>query len=329
MSDKKFKLYGIYCPKTSELCYVGITVRSLSTRLNEHLRKPTNKNMKLWINQLSNDGLKPNIGLIKHYSTYDELVKEETKYIIEGGETLFNMCEGGIKNYMLGKTHSEESKRKISEALKNRVMSEDELLKRCKVIKELWSNDEWSIPIREQMRHRMVGNKYNEGFHHTDEFKKIKSEQMLNNTFSKGLKHTEEYKKYMSQINSGKNNPNYDKSPTKEVLQERSRKVKEMGTFKGKNNPNFKFDIKHKDLEHLFLIDVKTTKEISDIYGCTTATINKKLRLFKIKRDKPNKYGLNIYEILNHRVNKLTLNQIGDIYGCSGKYISKYIKKHE
>jgi group I intron endonuclease len=186
-----------------------------------------------------------------------------------------------------------------------------------------------SDETKEKMRQRMLGNEYNKGFCHTDEFKKRKSKQMLSNTISKGNKHTDEYKIYMSQINRGKNNPNYGKSTPKDVLIERLRKVKEKGTFKGKNNPNFKFEIKYEDLERLFLSELKSTKEISDIYGCTTATINKKLRLYEIKRGRPNKYGLEINEILNYRVNKLTLNQIGELYGCSGKYISKYIKKHE
>lgn len=58
-----------------------------------------------------------------------------------------------------------------------------------------------------------------------------------------GLTHTEETKNHMRIINTGKNNPMYGVKLPKQTLIKRSEKVIKNGTFKGKNNGNFKFDI--------------------------------------------------------------------------------------
>lgn len=47
-----YLLYGLYDPNDKNLKYVGITVRSLNERLNDHCKQPTNPRMKKWINNL-------------------------------------------------------------------------------------------------------------------------------------------------------------------------------------------------------------------------------------------------------------------------------------
>jgi len=63
---KKYELYGLYCPITGDLMYVGITTVGLQRRFNGHLKKPTNHLMENWIiglqlinkiNQYLSDGL--------------------------------------------------------------------------------------------------------------------------------------------------------------------------------------------------------------------------------------------------------------------------------
>ena len=326
--DSKIKVYGIYDPKTNVLKYVGVTSRCVETRLLEHMRKPTNHKMRSWVESLINEGLKPYIKIINTCDTYNEALTLETKYI-KNTDGLLNVLVDNIKNYMLGKTHTEESRRKISTKLSGRKISEEELFRRRERLVRLWSDEEWASPIREKMSDRMMGNTHARGFTHTEEFKEKKRCEMLGNTHSKGLKHTDEYKKYMSEINKGENNPNYGKKTSKHILKERSRKVKEMGTFKGENNPNFKYVIEECDLRE-YVKDGLSVKDISEKYGCTPPVIRKKLKQYSIDiPKKPKKYNLDIQEILMYRDKGLTQKEIGVIYGCSNKVISKYIRKHD
>jgi len=53
--NKKFQLYGLYCPYNGELRYIGITSGLLSTRLSGHLRNPTNGKIALWFKELKSN----------------------------------------------------------------------------------------------------------------------------------------------------------------------------------------------------------------------------------------------------------------------------------
>ena len=101
------------------------------------------------------------------------------------------------------------------------------------------------------------------------------------------------------------------------------------GGFGGKNNPNFKYDITEDELYNLFIIQNKTVKEISSLYNCAINTINKKLRGFKIYKDKSNIYNLNKNNIITYLNSGLNYIQIGNKHGCSNKIIHKFIKKHK
>ena len=72
--NKSYKLYGLYCPYSDELRYIGITTGLLSTRLSGHLRNPTNGKIALWFKELKSNDKKPlsnkynlNIDDIKNY----------------------------------------------------------------------------------------------------------------------------------------------------------------------------------------------------------------------------------------------------------------------
>lgn len=110
------------------------------------------------------------IRLIKKYGTTDT----EYGYNIENG--------GNVQG-----THSEETKRKISEANKGRIVSEE--------AKERWrrtnalhggikgkSNPFYgrhhAQAVKDAQSDFMKGNQYFKGHHHSDEYKKMKSEQM-------------------------------------------------------------------------------------------------------------------------------------------------------
>ena len=55
---KNFFLYGLYCPYTNELKYVGITTGKLNDRLGSHLRNPTNFLTMKWFKSLEINSIK-------------------------------------------------------------------------------------------------------------------------------------------------------------------------------------------------------------------------------------------------------------------------------
>lgn len=144
-----------------------------------------------------------------------------------------------------------------------------------------------------------------------------------------GLRHSEETKQHMKIINTGKNNPMWGKVLPKESLNKRSKKVKEEGTFKDENNPNFKFKIDKDKLYNLFINQNMKIKDIANIYGCSKDVINRNLRKYDINKPKSNKYNLDINKI-NQLLNEgLSQVEIGKYFGCSNKIINKFIKKHK
>ena len=150
----KYELYGLYCPYTDNLKYIGITKNGLERRLNQHLKNPTNYFISKWFKELNINNKKPVIKLIKECETYEELLQSEINEIKKYRDLkidLYNISDGGDINPMLGKTHSEEARKKISLTHKGRKISPDEKLMRKERLKELWSNPEWSKKVRENM----------------------------------------------------------------------------------------------------------------------------------------------------------------------------------
>jgi hypothetical protein len=317
----KFQLYGLFCPINKEMKYIGVTKNGLNRRLSSHLRNPTNFLIKRWFNNLNNLGTKPEIKLLKECETYEELLKceiEEIKRCRDLGFELYNISDGGDINPMLGKTHTDEARKKISLAHKGRKISDNEKLIRKERLKELWSNPEWSKKVREKMFgcsncNRNGKNNPNwRGGH-----------QNLICSCGNKKKH---YSKncFKCREISGEKNPFFNKKHSEETLLILSEKSKKFG----KDNPNFKYDISKDDLYNLYIIRNKTINEISSYYNCAINTINKKLRQYKIYKPKSNIYNLVVNEIRNHLLEGLNYVQIGKIYGCSNKIIYKFVKKH-
>lgn len=97
---------------------------------------------------------------VEHIILYNDLPKAmaeatEIRLIAEYNTTIngYNIENGGN---VLG-THSEETRRKIADANRRRVVSEE---------------------FKRERSALMMGNQYNKGNHHTEEFKRMKSEQM-------------------------------------------------------------------------------------------------------------------------------------------------------
>ena len=327
--NKTYNLYGIHCPYTNDLMYIGITTGLLNNRLSGHLRNPTNDKIALWFKELKKENKKPIIKLIREYNSYDDLLLGEINEIKKNRENnikLFNIADGGNINPMFGKTHSEESKLKISNNNKGLKRSEEQKKEKKELLTKLWGNEEWSNKLKTKMSENMIGNKRALGFKHSEETKLLISNLHKNNKYSLGYKHGLETLKKMSENNSGENNPMYGKTLPIEVLLKRSEKVKKEGTFKGENNPNFKYKIDEEELYELFIVKNLKIDDISNIYGCHRTVISNKLKKYNIKKEPSNKYNINLDDIKNYLSNGLSQVDIANIYGCNNKYINKIIK---
>lgn len=313
----KFELYGLFCPDTDQLKYIGITKNGLQKRLRNHLKKPTNKFIETWFSSLRSENKTPIIRQIKECNTYNDLLQSEIDEISKYRKlnfNLYNITDGGDINPMLGKTHSEESRKKISLTHKGKKFSEDEKLKRKKHIKELWSNTEWSEKIKKKMSDNTKGEK-NPNWRGG----------LINLTCSCGNKKNH-YSKTCFKCRDlyGEKNPFFNKKHSKETISILSKKSKKFGN----ENPNFKYDIKSDELYDLYIVKNKTIIELSNLFNCSVNTINKKLRQYKIYKPKSNIYNLVVDDIKNHLINGLNYVQIGKIYGCSNKIIHKFVKKN-
>ena len=239
----KFELYGLYCPDTDVLKYIGITKNGLKRRLNDHLRKPTNLYIKSWFNYLKSENKKPIIKQIKECKSYDELLESEINEISKyrkSGFDLYNMADGGNINPMLGKTHSEEARKKISQTHKGRKMSEDQKLKRKTLLKQLWSNPEWAKTVRQKMGYNAKGEK-------NPNWKGGRSKPICECGNKKSFYAKTCFTCFTCRDISGDKNPFFGKKHSPEIMNKIKETLKQKGGFAGKNNPNFKYDIKKRN----------------------------------------------------------------------------------
>ena len=150
---KKYYLYGLYCPFSDNLRYIGITTGLLSNRLSGHLRNPTNGKIALWFKSLKEQGERPKIKLIKEYNTYEDLLYAEIIAIKENRKkitNLLNIADGGDINPMFGKNHTDEARLKISKTHKGRKLSAEQIKEKKNMLTKLWCDEEWSKKLRKK-----------------------------------------------------------------------------------------------------------------------------------------------------------------------------------
>jgi len=96
---KEYKLYILRDPRSGMIRYVGITEQSLTKRLIKHCRDLKYSCHRVnWIKLLAKEGVRPDINLIKSYSTREEAIKAEIQCIklYRGcGMELVNKTKGG------------------------------------------------------------------------------------------------------------------------------------------------------------------------------------------------------------------------------------------
>lgn len=182
-SGDAYKVYKLTSPSGG--IYIGITMQPLKKRfmngkgykrcpaINHAIQKYGWKNFKhevLFAGLSKEQAEQKEIELIAFYKSN----KKGYGYNIENGGNVLG-------------THSEETKRKISEANKGRKVSKESIEKQKETLKKNGSllgeknpfyGRHHSEAVRKEHSEFMKGNSYNKGHHHTEEYKQMKSVQM-------------------------------------------------------------------------------------------------------------------------------------------------------
>lgn len=135
-------IYALLDPRDQKIRYIGQTITTLNQRFRKHLCdcKSRNNHVSCWLKSLLNVNLKPAILQIEECDNLnldDKEIFYIDKYKQEGFD-LTNCSLGGQTRRIF----SEETKRKISEALKGKTQSLETRQKRSESLKETWKNPE-------------------------------------------------------------------------------------------------------------------------------------------------------------------------------------------
>ena len=118
------KIYGLICPVSKKIRYIGKTSKSLKQRLKQHLSETKQTTYKQkWIKSLKDKNLYPEIVLINNVLESDWIEKERfyIKLFKDCGFKLTNISEGGEGGGSKGYTHTEKWKKEASERMLKRM----------------------------------------------------------------------------------------------------------------------------------------------------------------------------------------------------------------
>lgn len=142
VDNRTVRIYVLKHPDTSEVRYVGKTIKSLSKRLGNHIANAKgnkhNKHLSNWILKILSENKKPIIELLEEceYSVW----QEREKYWISQFPNLINLTIGGdgcegfthdpetiskLKGINKGRKHTEEFKLRMSLRLKGKPLTEE------------------------------------------------------------------------------------------------------------------------------------------------------------------------------------------------------------
>ena len=151
-------------------------------------------------------------------------LKDARKNRLHSEETKRKIGRSKIGNTnMLGKKHSEKSKKMMSESAKGKIMSEETKRK----VSEAKKGTILSEETKKKLKEKRKGRKPALGMKHTESWKKDHSKRMLDNNPFKGKKHTEETKKTISEKAKGRVAPNKGKPHSEETKRKISEKRKQ------------------------------------------------------------------------------------------------------
>lgn len=302
----------IYCIKNkiNKKQYVGLTTKSSAERWKDHVNhaKYNSKNMPIARAILKHGKENFEIFVLEECLNLEKLNEKEIFWITELNtyNEGYNATLGGGAS-MLGRKHSEETKQKISKAIKGKIRSKETRQKMSKANsgeKNSMFGKTHSEKIRQKISetnkgenhpffgkqlseiHRQKISKSHKGKKHSEASKKKMSEAR------KGYKHSEETKKKIGKANKGKKHSEKPKKKMSKSLmgtnhrffgkhhsEETKQKISKAN--KGENNPRAKL-IKNEVLQIKDLLSKGgiTQQSIADKFGVTKHVIS------KIKRGK-------------------------------------------
>jgi group I intron endonuclease len=147
-TNNKFSIYMIR-NKVNGKVYIGQTVRNISRRFSEHMKKPINNHLNNAYNKYGKENFE--FIVLETCDTLEELNKKE-KYYIELYDSMnrdkgYNLTSGGDKTKV-----SDETRKKIGESHKGRKQSEEWINKRIKRGKE---HHGYGVPKTEEYKKKL------------------------------------------------------------------------------------------------------------------------------------------------------------------------------
>jgi len=271
MDDNKIingYIYGLRCPLSNEIRYIGQTRRELNVRLKNHLYEKRHNPHKInWIKKLEKMNLKNNITIELLEKCSIEHLNEKEKYWIEffknKGNKLVNLTDGGDTNYImnpdsikrmseklkgmfLGRKLTDETKKKISESKKGRKLTEEHKISIGCGLKKAYDENKKIVKITDEQKNKISDSlKLYFKDHPQKKKEKIIKEKIP-------FHHSEKTIELLKDKLSGENNPFYGKKHTEETKKKIGEKNKEH--MMGEKNPFY--GKKHND----------ETKKILSIY---------------------------------------------------------------
>jgi hypothetical protein len=236
-------IYGLRCPLSSEIRYVGQTIRKLEVRLKSHkFDKRSNPHKINWINKLSRLGVLDELTIELLEECNKELLNDREKYwIIKYKDNrLLNLTDGGDTNYtinkdaiermrqkligkFIGRKLSSETKEKMSKKHKGKKLSDDhkKLISNGVIIAQ---NEVRKLDIRTDEQKEKISNSLKK--YYVENPKIIKEKIKLDKKII-----TEEEKIKRSERFLGEKNPFYGKTHNEETRKKmsNSKKLKYIG----------------------------------------------------------------------------------------------------
>jgi len=138
----KSVIYVLTDPFSKEARYVGQTRQNMRQRFAHHMESSRNMPVarRKWIFDLKSQGSRPDVIILDECPTADGDESERfwIAYLGSLGANLLNITFGGkagARGHKLGAIHTAESKRKLSEAMTGRIVSDDTREKLSKIFK--------------------------------------------------------------------------------------------------------------------------------------------------------------------------------------------------
>lgn len=268
-------IYALICPRIGQVRYVGKT-NDIKERFLAHLcgyKSDDSHAKKNWIKKLLKENLLPVLSILEYCNEANWIEKEKywIKTLRAKNYPLLNIASGGQTiSYWLGKSRSEETKKKISEA-KRGVPSPKRGIKMSK-------------ESCEKMRQAQLGKKLSK-----EHKEKISASLMGKNTGPKRYKLSENHKKIISLANKGKilsqetkakiSKGNKGKKRTAEQIARLSKAHKGLVPW---NKGKIIYNISKGILQQI--IDKELSyKEVSEKFGCSRSLVE--LRTIQFKGD--------------------------------------------